>query len=468
MQSQHRSACKSDLICVWLDDVYRAALKAEGAELSLSYSTACKSENGRKNTGSYYTPTDVADYFWDIFFANRKIRSRQDTQYLIEKSIFVEPSVGAGSLFFALLKRLIAMGICPRELCKINADLIDINYRSLGFIRRQIKKLENLWKISFDEVKLINKDFRSYECNRSDREPIFFGNPPFVTNSGNGSKWKNMFADFVELSLDQTNYRECMHYILPLSIAFSRDYRDLRKVLRESQFNFYMASYDNIPDTLFKSGKQRNQNTNKANSQRCVIFTAIPSKKTKIYSSKLHRWSKSEREFILSECPKYQDITKYSLDDQFIRPASKHVVRYLCGSSWSEKISDIVSDNAKYSLHVSSVARNYVGFREQNDYSGNALGFSTEENFLFTLGLLSSDLFFEYWLTVGDGFHVTKSNIFNFPISENVSNLVTSDLCNIRLFWKSRRKFEKIKLNSGIETRSFDFSGVAPLLLGKF
>ena len=451
-----------------MDDVHRVAMAAERAEATLSYSTACKSENGRKLTGAYYTPVDVADHFWDIFFTNREVHSRQGIQSLIEKSIFVEPSVGAGSLFFSLLKKLITMGIHPKELCKIRVDLIDINYKSLRFIGGQIKKLEKLWEVSFDEVRFVNKDFRNYECNHSGRKPIFFGNPPFVSNSGNGSKWKNLFADFVELSLGQETHRESIHYILPLSIAFSRDYKDLRQILRESQFDISVASYDNIPDTLFKSGKQKSQNTNKANSQRCVILTAFPSKKTKIYSSKLHRWSKSERKFILSECPRYHDITKYNLDDQFVRPASKRVVHYLCSDARKMNISNYISDNENYFLHVSSVARNYVGFKEHKDSSSNALGFATEEDFLIALGLLSSDLFFEYWLTVGDGFHITKSNILNFPLSRAVVDLVRSELCGIKIFWKNRHNFEKVKLNSGIRTRSFDFSSTAPSLLGKF
>lgn len=468
MHVQHRANYRSDLTYVWFDDVSRAALAAEKAEASLSYSTVCKSESGRKLTGAYYTPVDVADHFWSIFFTNRKIHSHRDIQSLIDKSVFIEPSVGAGSLFFSLLKKLITMGIYPRELCKIRADLIDINYKSLQFIGRQIRKLEKLWEVSFDEVRFVNKDFRSYEFSRNGREPIFFGNPPFVSNNGNGSKWKNLFADFVELSLGQETHRGSIHYILPLSISFSRDYKDLRRILKESQFDIFVASYDNIPDTLFKSGKRKSQNTNKANSQRCVILNAIPSKKPKIFSSKLHRWSKLERKSILSECPKYQDITKYNLDDQFVRPASKRIVRYLCNDAQSMNISNYISCNESYSLHVSSVARNYVGFKEHKDSSSNVIGFTTEEDFLIALGLLSSDLFFEYWLTVGDGFHITKSNILNFPISKTITNLVRSEFCSIRLFWKNRYNFEKIKLNSGIETRSFDFSSVAPTLLGKF
>ena len=445
--------------------MHQAAIAAEKVELSLSYSTTCKSESGRKITGSYYTPIDVADHFWNIFFNRQKISSRQDALSLLKRSIFIEPSVGSGSLFFSLLKKLIYMGVYPRELCEIDVDMIDINGDSLKFIGRQIRRLEKVWEVSFYRVNFFNMDFRNYRCNHDEKERVYFGNPPFVSNNGNGSKWRNLFADFVELSICGSVYRKSMHYILPLSVAFSRDYRELRQILRESLFEISIASYDNIPDTLFKSGKQKSKNTNKANSQRCVILTAIPSKKTKIYSSKLHRWNKYERSHILSSYPVYHNITRYSLDDQFVRPANKRVLSYLHSSDRSRRVSDLVSNDAKYLLYVSSVARNYIGFKNHQGSSCNVFGFATKEDFLVVLGLVSSDLFFEYWLTVGDGFHVTKSNVLNFPISENIMNFVCSRFGDIETFWRSRKKFRKVKLNSGVEAHSFDFSSVSLSLI---
>ena len=70
-------------------------------------------EKDRKRTGSYYTPVDVATYFWNEFFFLNDLDSPNDTLQFFRARKFVEPSVGAGTLFFALLEKFARMGIPP-------------------------------------------------------------------------------------------------------------------------------------------------------------------------------------------------------------------------------------------------------------------------------------------------------------------------------------------------------------------
>jgi hypothetical protein len=95
----------------------------------------------------------------------------------------------------------------------------------------------------------------------------------------------------------------------------------------------------------------------------------------------------------------------------------------------------------------------------------NVFCFDDEESFLAALGIISSKLFFDYWLSVGDGFHLTKSNILSFPVTDRLYETVKLHRDEVRKYWQHRRRFEKVKLNNGKETRSFDFSEVAPRLL---
>ena len=453
-----------DSTCVWALDAHEAVLAAETAEADLSYSSECKSESKRKLAGAYYTPADVADHFWKIFFDRRDITSPLAAQRLLESAHFVEPSVGAGALFFSLIKGLLEQGLSPSAICSINADLIDINRLALDFLREQIEELEQRWLVKFDRVRLIHGDFRSYELPATDRAAIFFGNPPFVANGKGTSKWKNLYADFVERSLELSQRPSHLHFIVPLSIAFSRDYCALRANLRSLKSEISVSNYDNIPDTLFKSGKPKHTNTNKANSQRCSILSVVPSKARRVYASALQRWSKGERASLLSSVPIFHDVTAYRLDDQIPRPTSQLVADYLQSSSGVRQLGTLIDSSSRYRLVTASVARNYIGFRDEIDGSCNVLGFGSEEDFLTALGALSSRLFFEYWLTVGDGFHLTKSTIYNFPLSIHVENELQTLHPAIRKFWKSRKNFEKEKLNNGRQTRSFDFSRVAPSL----
>src|SRR5690606_35078835 len=108
------------------------------------------------------------------------------------------------------------------------------------------------WEITFPNIKLIHCDFLNVSLNE-EKPLVFFGNPPFVKNETNASKWKNMFADFLEKALVNTMQTGHIHLILPLSIAFSRDYTVLRKMLQEYNRKITFSHFDNIPDTLFKS-----------------------------------------------------------------------------------------------------------------------------------------------------------------------------------------------------------------------
>lgn len=439
-------------------------MAAEIAEVSLSYSSECKSESKRKSAGAYYTPADVADHFWQIFFERRDITTPNAAEKILNEAHFVEPSVGAGALFFSLIEKLLQLGLSPTTVCSIKADLIDINGLALDFVRDKIKDLERRWEVKFERINLIHGDFRSYEMASRKQSIIFFGNPPFVANEKGASKWKNLYADFVERSLDIPKGEVHLHFILPLSIAFSRDYRELRLRLRQLTAEVSVSNYDNIPDTLFKSGKPKNINTNKANSQRCSILSVVPAEEPRLYSSSLQRWSTGERASVLSSLPVFYDVTDYSMDDQFPRPASQLFADYLLSSSGAKPLGKLVGESSEYQLIVASVARNYIGIRDDANGGCNILNFSREEDFLTTLGIVTSSLFFEYWLTLGDGFHLTKSTILKFPLTQGLEGKIRILHPTIRELWRNRRHFEKTKLNNGKETRSFDLSSVAPSL----
>ncbi len=449
-----------------MGQAHEVVLAAEKAEVALSYSSKCKSERMRKLMGAYYTPADVAQHFWNIFFERRQICTAENAKTLILESRFIEPAVGAGALFFSLLEALLKLGLSPKALSVMRADLIDINSQALEFVRLQINVLELKWGVRFRGIRLLNRDFFKYHLRGKRGAPVFFGNPPFVANEKNTSKWKNLFADFLEHSMLLPKTPAHFHFILPLSILFSRDYMILRRMLRESNLEVSASSYDNIPDTLFKAGKPKNINTNKANSQRCTILSAVPTQKPRLFSSKLHRWNKAERLSLLASVPAFEDVTLYSLDDQIPRPANPLIASYVQSAALERRLDSLIGTSKRRRLFVATVARNYIGVRDTGDENCNVFCFDNEESFLAALGIISSKLFFDYWLTVGDGFHLTKSNILNFPVTDRLYEAVKLHHDEVRKYWQHRRRFEKVKINNGKETRSFDFSEVAPKLIG--
>lgn len=449
----------------WVADLASVVDIAELAEHDLSYDPALRLELARKQSGSYYTPSDVAAFFWNqFFFANELSEPKEVRQFLLRHE-FIEPSAGAGALVFALFHKFAQLGVSPRELASIDLKVVDINDRALEFVRRQLEALAARWGIEFKNLTFECGDFCQLKFLEGDQRRVCFGNPPFVKNNTSTSKWKNLFADFVEIALQNVGSAGHVQFILPLSVAFSRDYQNLRTLLRDQGGTVYLSNFDNIPDTLFKSGKPEHTNSNKANSQRCSIVTVVPNHAARVLSSPLIRWVTAERRAVLSKVPKYFDVTTYKFDGQIPRPESAKILNYLAAATADGRLADLCSPQGKYRLYVSSVARNYIGIRDEAESGVHEFRFSTRTEFYVALFTISSDLFYSYWRTVGDGFHVTKSNIERFPLGKQIFQIAGKVLPEVQLMWLRRAKFQKRKMNSGHATYSYDFSEAVPSIV---
>lgn len=453
--SEHAASNKAKLI---LDRVLH---QAEKDERDLAYDTPCRSEQERKLSGSYYTPVDVAKFFWNQFFCAGSIASPEQATAFIRQHRLVEPSCGSGVLVYALLGKLLDLGVPLEAMRDLDLHLVDSNALALDYARRQFSFINAALGEEYFSPSLEQTDFLIYEGIKSTRPVIVFGNPPFVSNP-KGSTWKNTYADFLDRCLEVATPLAAMQFILPLSIAFSRDYEGLRDKLRSGHFEVYASHFDNIPDTLFKSGKPQSANTNKANSQRCTIMSVFASSMHHLHCSPLHRWSTSERAALLAGNVEFHDVTQYQLSNQFIRPSSCAMARYLQNQEFVYRLSDLTDDRGPNALYIGSVARNYISVRGEGSSGVQTFSFSNRDSFFRFLGIVASDVFLDYWRTIGDGFHVTRSNIYDFPVSKHLAALVDESVPRISSMWARRNLFEKAKLNSGIMVHSYDFSAVAP------
>ena len=392
------------------------------------------------------------------------IDTKSAAENLISEKDFIEPAVGAGALFFALIEKIIELGVSPKFLSKIRVDLIDINEHALSFVKESLRDLEAAWNVKFEKVKLVHADFRSSKFAPARRPRVLFGNPPFVTNKNGQSQWKNLYADFIELALVGIGVNGSIHFIVPLSLAFSRDYAALRHTIVKRGGLIALSSFDNIPDTLFKSGKPLHENSNKANSQRCSIVSILPSTKPTVVSTQLHRWSGRERKLLLATRPKYHDVTELDRGNQFIRPKSSDFLNYYRNATNCPVLGDMEKSGGKHVLNVAAVARNFIGIRETESLTSQSLEFENDKNFMRAFIIITSDVFMDYWLSIGDGFHLTRSNLDGFPINEHLCSRIDELVPQARRVWTVREHFAKEKLNSGYVTKSYDFSGVFPSL----
>lgn len=120
-----------------------------------------------------------------------------------------------------------------------------------------------------------------------------------------------------------------------------------------------------------------------------------------------------------------------------------------------------LSKLAKPAFAVGGVARNYIGIRDYEACASGCIPIKThsEEEHILVLQVLSSKLFYDYWRTYGDGFHVTVDLIERFPVTDMLARRFESNFDFARQIWSRRHSFAKEKLNTGRVIRSYDFRG---------
>ena len=444
---------KNDHQDAWTVALDNVLSRMEAAEMALA-----NQGPGRKSSGSYYTPADVADHFWRLFWRHHGVNDQAAAIEFVERTTFVEPSIGAGIFFFSLLRSLADFGVGPDKACVIKFAAVDLNRAALDVVAAQVRDLELDFDVRFNRVELGQGDFLAWVQSRNFDNAVFVGNPPFVTNE-RGSRWKNLYADFVDSMLEHGNGAG-IGLILPVSVCFSRDFVDLRRLIRDSALPLSASSYDNMPDYLFKAGKPESGNTNKANSQRCTILNLGGPRIGVVESSALLRWSASERATFMASTPQFHDCRGYDLERQIPRPVDNDLTRYLEDAAGSRTLRQFLSNIGRGAFAVGGVARNFIGIREYEGKASGVIPVRTNErdSSLILLQILASSLFYKYWRSFGDGFHVTNDLIDRFPISSNLLRTCEQNLGSAAEAWEGREAFAKTKLNSGKTVKSYDFT----------
>lgn len=393
-----------------------------------------------------------------MFFRFHKIENVDDFRGFISVNHLVEPSAGSGIFLFTFFRQALKLGLGINELASIQFSIVDINFTALNFVKHKLRELEAEIGFSADGIGFVQNDFINWIAATTFENVVFVGNPPYVSNPS-GSKWRNLYADFVDTMLSYPARSISLSLILPISICFSRYYAGLRKMMLDARIGISIASYDNIPNALFKSGKPESKNSNKSNSQRCVVIHAGGPDQELRETTALLRWKAADRAKFLKTVPVHHDFSQYVFDDQFPRFVNGSMSSYL-NQSHDLTIGDLICPSASPRFSVAGAARNFIGIR---NYSPDALGVVTirpisKNAELILLQIIGSPVFSDYWRSLGDGFHVTKKNVYQFPISNDLMNKCEQNLETAARVWRGRKKFQKSKLNCGRVIETYDFT----------
>ena len=342
----------------------------------------------------------------------------------------------------------------------------------------------------------------AYECWRASHQPfhwfvefygimskggfdVIIGNPPWREYSATKKEYQvrayktercgNLYALCAERSVALASERGWFSFIVQLPFLSSSRMDGLRKLLVRNSSRFYYAPFDDRPGKLF-DGLQH---------CRSVIFLAQvqPGRtKSSIHGTKYQRWVSTVREHLFHQIaftnipdiashrgifPKLATESQVALVDRLgsrtTRPVSLHIRRMP------------TSEFVFYQEAMQYWAKATYGLPY---YSKNGLeGAPPHGRYLYTdepsparcIGaIINSSLFYVYFVTYSDCFHLSNTLVLNFPLADSImedSRLIRLSRALMNdLHVKATKKTIDTKIGDSITYEEFFAGGSKPII----
>jgi len=200
------------------------------------------------------------------------------------------------------------------------------------------------------------------------------------------------------------------------NLAFSRNFSDVRKLIKRTSQNAWFSFYGRIPAGLF-SGDVRVRN--------CVLILdkTEDNRVGNYHTTKLHRWFSEGREYLF---PKLH-YTTFTFND-IIPMFSSSTLREYFENSRGKELSYYIVRESNYELHFKQSAYNWIAVSrkpapcfDKNEKKilqsqVSKICFKEKLSAQLSILLLNGRLFFSHWLSYGDEFHVTKDDISSIRV----------------------------------------------------
>lgn len=293
---------------------------------------------------------------------------------------------------------------------------------------------------------------------------VIIGNPPYVSRNkisyleDETFKCSDLYGYVIKRVMQILSTKGWHGFIVMHNLAFSRNFVNVRNLLKGHRGSQWYSFYSRIPSGLF-SGDVRVRN--------CIYILSSCGKKR--YTSRLHRWFSEQRDVLFSSSIQYNSFVYNDvvpmLDSELIQPIYENK-NGLQLSLLEEKC------NGK-ELYYKKVGYNFLSVTNimppAFDDAGKQVP-QTEigcirfkQNYYKYIQLLSCGKFYlSKWLTYGDDFHLTGSNLcsFSFPF-DSINERDKKKLADLYdLFSKKIPSTIQYKLNAGIKVGTFNTSAL--------
>ena len=332
----------------------------------------------------------------------------------------------------------------------------------------------NAWRISHQPFHWFVEFYETMTMGGFD---VVVGNPPYV---------KTKTLSYSVKSLEKTLFPDIYAYvairshsiisslgrcgiIVPLSLTFSYEFSELRAELSKVGSHWF-SSYDNIPAALFSGAGQR-----------CTIWINNFIEGDS-FVSRLYRWRSAYRDSLMENIT-YNRLGSHIPIKEFGIPRltngfGSRLLEIHSTAHSSKQSSKQLRAQSTVKLGFSQTGRNFLStFIEQPpvmdpishetlDSKGCGwIPLPSEKIALTALAASAGDTFFWYWLTRGDGFHLTSSilNDFLSPMTSfsegHLSKLATLG----GLIHEQRYSALVFKKNAGKYVGNYNYQKLRPL-----
>lgn len=260
---------------------------------------------------------------------------------------------------------------------------------------------------------------------------VIIGNPPYVEYSKVKKEYViqnyvveksgNLYAFVMERCIHLLRSNGLTSMIVPVaSICSSR--AEILRSIYQNRYTIWISSYDTSPSRLFDVD------------QRLAIWIACQDPKKQKYTTRYHHWNSLEREALLYGL-QYSNVENIPLDGIPKNPS-------LMGAKIVHKLF-MMSDQTIGQLTTSKTTEHFTFYQEATRYWVKcALGLPYYEKngviqalshgrYIYCnrmsdaesiFGILNSSLFYLFFVTWADGFHVSSTVVKAFPTTDNFLN----------------------------------------------
>lgn len=445
-------------------------------EISMIYefSLATVDKHNRKQTGSYYTPEDIADFM------------AKKSEFFEKGKVWLDPCSGIGNLSYHLAKvqedsenfvlnNLILQDINSLAL-KISHVLFALYFQNTienyydkiakNFIvkdflkdyKAPVRKTKNSNKYENDLFEMFSDnekyDSEIEKCDNNSYYDYVIVNPPYLSKTNNKDflsfECNDLYGYFLEKIIFNS---EGFISITPQSFTNGIKFQTLRNIVIDEMDEISIYSCDNMPDSVFRSYKYDSSNTNTKNSVRASVVVAKKNDKNKNNHkiTSLMRWTSSQRIEAIRNFDNQLVNTIFEQEEIFpkLYPGTE---KFYSEIKNKKPIKSLLSKSeTDYCLIVPSTPRYYIS-ASKTDLSRSSfhkLFFNNEADMNLSYVLINSSYMYWWWRIVSDGMSLSKDNLVSLPLIENL-NVDDNEIVSLIDKLENSEKINKVvKMNAG-------------------